>query len=65
MRLNPSKKICEEFRLSYELKGAQNAINFLSNYYGIRRMKIIVDGRKVGNNNDAVYCARKSMELGL
>ena len=52
----PSRKICEEFRLIYELKGAQKAIDMLSRYYGIRRMKIVVDGRKVGNSDYACYC---------
>ncbi len=51
----PPKKVREDFRLIYELKGAQKAVDMLSRYYGIRRMKIIVDGRKVGNSDDAVY----------
>jgi len=51
----PSRKVREEFRLIYELKGAQKAVDVLSRYYGIRRMKIIVDGRKVGNSDDACY----------
>ncbi len=51
----PSKKVREDFRLMYELKGAQKAVDMLSRYYGIRRMKIVVDGRKVGNRNDACY----------
>jgi len=51
----PSRKVREEFRLTYELKGAQKAVDMLSRYYGIRRMKIIVDGRKVGNSDDACY----------
>ena len=51
----PSKKVCEEFYLTYELKGAQKAVDYLSRYYGIRRMKIIVDGRRVGNNDEACY----------
>ena len=55
MSLIPSKKVREEFRLMYEFKGAQTAVNYLSRYYGIRRMKIVVDGRKVGNNDDACY----------
>ncbi len=54
-RAIPSKKVREEFRLTYELKGAQKAVNYLSRYYGIRRMKIVVDGRKVGNSYDACY----------
>ena len=55
MRLIPSRKVCEEFYLTYELKGAQKAVDVLSRYYGIRRMKIIVDGRRVGNNDKACY----------
>jgi len=55
MRLIPSKKVCEEFYLTYELKGAQKAIDIVSRYYGIRRMKVVVDGRKVGNGYEACY----------
>jgi len=51
----PTKRVCEEFRLIYELQGAQKAINFLARYYKIRRMKIIVDGRRVGNSDEASY----------
>lgn len=43
----PSKKVCEEFHLTYELKGAEKAVKVLTEFYGIRRMKIIVDGRRV------------------
>ena len=55
MRMIPSRKVCVEFFLTYELKGAQKAVNVLSRYYGIRRMKIVVDGRRVGNNDKACY----------
>ena len=55
IRMIPSRKVREDFRLTYELKGAQKAVDILSKYYGIRRMKIVVDGRKVGNSNDACY----------
>ena len=51
----PSKKVCREFRLIYELKGAQSGVDVLTEYYGIPRMKIILDGRKVGRGNDADY----------
>ena len=44
----PSRKVREEFRLTYELKGVQKAVDMLSRYYGIRRVKIVVDGRRVG-----------------
>jgi len=55
MRLIPSRKVCEEFYLTYELKGAQKAVDYLFRYYGIRRMRIVVDGRRVGNNEEACY----------
>ena len=42
IRMRPSRKVREEFRLIYELKGAQKAVDMLSRYYGIRRMKIVV-----------------------
>lgn len=45
----------ERFRLTYELKGAQRAVDLLARYYGIRRMKIVVDGRRVGNSDEALY----------
>jgi len=56
-RLNiiPSKRVREEFRLTYELKGAQKAVDFLARYYGIRHMRISVDGRRVGNGDEACY----------
>lgn len=60
MRLIPSKKVCEEFLLTYELKGCQKAVNLLIKYYGIRRMKIVVDGRRVGNGDEACYYENKA-----
>ena len=60
VRLIPPKPICEEFSLVYELEGAQKAINFLSKYYKIKRMKIIVDGRRVGRKNLACYLENNS-----
>lgn len=43
------------FHLTYELKDAQVGVNVLSKYYGIRRMKIVVDGRRVGRGSNACY----------
>ena len=43
----PSKKVCEKFHLTYELKGAQKGVNVLTEYYGIPKMKIILNGRRV------------------
>jgi len=57
MRLRiPPKKICERFLLIYELEGCQKAVNYLASYYGIRKMKIVLDGKKVGKKSwKAVY----------
>ncbi|MGQ9461047.1 MAG: hypothetical protein ACUVRA_07445 [Candidatus Bathyarchaeaceae archaeon] len=43
----PSKRACKRFLLIYELEGCQKAVNYLTKYYGIRKMKLIVDGRRV------------------
>ena len=51
----PSKRIREKFHLTYELKGAQKGVDVLTEYYGIRRMKIIVDGRRVMKACDCDY----------
>jgi len=45
----PSKRIRERFITTYELKGAQKAVDFLSEHYGVRRMRIILDGKRVGS----------------
>ena len=47
----PPKKVRERFLLIYELEGCQKAVDFLTEFYGIKRMKIVLDGRKVGNGN--------------
>jgi hypothetical protein len=51
----PRKKVRERFLLIYELEGCQKATDFLTEYYGIRRMKIVLNGRKVGNGDSACY----------
>jgi hypothetical protein len=51
----PSKRVRERFLLIYELEGCQKAINFLTKYYGITRIKIVFNGRKVGNNYLGCY----------
>ena len=51
----PSRKVCEEFHLTYELKGAQRGADVLAKYYGIRKMKLVLNGIKVGNGCDACY----------
>ena len=51
----PSKRICEKFHLTYELKGAQKAVEVLTEYYGMPKMKVIVDGRRVMRACEADY----------
>lgn len=51
----PPRKVRERFLLVYELEGCQKAVDFLTEYYKVRRMRIILDGRKVGNGNAAIY----------
>jgi len=45
----PPKSVRERFLITYELEGCQKAINFLTEYYEVRKMKIVLDGKKVGN----------------
>jgi len=56
----PSRKVRERFLLIYELEGCQKAINFLTEYYGVRRMRIVLNGRRVGNGDIAVYFENKA-----
>lgn len=56
----PSRRVCERFVLIYELEGCQKAVNFLTNYYGVRRMKVVIDGRKTGDGNTACYIENKA-----
>lgn len=56
----PSRKIRERFLLIYELEGCQRAVDFLTKHYGIRRMKIRLDGKKVGNRCIASYFQNKA-----
>jgi hypothetical protein len=51
----PPKKVRERFLLIYELEGCQKAVDLLTKYYGVRRMRIMLNGRKVGNGNIACY----------
>jgi len=56
MRLRlPSKNVCERFHLTYELQGAQKGANILTRYYRVRRMKVVVDGRRVTKGCLAEY----------
>jgi hypothetical protein len=51
----PPKNVRERFLLIYELEGCQKAVNFLTKYYGITKIKIVFNGRKVGNNYLGCY----------
>jgi len=56
----PHKRIREKFILKYDLEGCQKAVNFLTQYYSVRRMKIILNGKKVGNGYIAYYFENKA-----
>jgi len=51
----PSKRMCEKFHLTYELKGAEKAVKVLTEYYGTPKMKIIMNGRRVMRACEADY----------
>jgi hypothetical protein len=56
MRLRfPSRSVCERFHLTYELEGAQKGANLLTSYYRVKRMKVVVDGRRVSKGYYAEY----------
>lgn len=44
----------------YELEGCKKAVNFLTKHYRVRSMRIILNGRKVGNGDIAVYYQNKA-----
>lgn len=58
-RIFPRRKVCERFHLTYELKGAQKAVDYLCRYYQIRRMRIVLNGNRA-RNYLAVYGSNKS-----
>ena len=51
----PSKRIHEKFLIVYELKGCQKAVNLLTKYYGVRKMRIVLDGKRTGKTCIAFY----------
>jgi hypothetical protein len=53
----PPKKIREKFLIIYELKGCQEATYFLTEYYKVRRMRIILNGRMVPNKKSKRWVA--------
>jgi hypothetical protein len=44
----PPKRIRERFKIVYELEGAQRAVDYLCKFYKVRRMRVILDGKRVG-----------------
>lgn len=57
----PPKKEREKFLLIYELEGCQRAVDYLTEYYGVKKMKIILNGRRVGNGYEAQYFENKAL----
>jgi hypothetical protein len=51
----PPKRVRERFLIVYELKGCQKAVNFLTEHYEVRKMRIVLDSKKVGNNYWGFY----------
>src|SRR3972149_3732626 len=56
----PSKRVREEFKLVYELEGAQRGIDYLCKYYDVPRMRVVLNGKKVGNGDVACYFENKA-----
>ena len=56
----PRKKLREEFRLIYELHGAQKAVDYLSKYYGVKRMRIVLNGKRVGRGDSGFYLKNRA-----
>ena len=56
----PTKKVREKFLIIYELEGCRKATNFLTEYYGVKRMKIILDGKRVGKGYSGYYLKSKA-----
>ena len=56
MRINvPPKRVREKFLITYELYGAQKGVNCLTEYYHIRKMRIVLDGKRTGKSCVAFY----------
>jgi hypothetical protein len=56
----PPKRVREKFLIIYELKGCQKAVNYLTKYYSVRRIKLCLDGRKVGKRCVGLYLENKA-----
>jgi len=46
----PPKRIREKFLIIYELEGCQKGVNYLTKYYGVKSMRIFLNGQKVGKS---------------
>lgn len=53
----PPKRIRERFLIIYEREGCQRAVNYLTEYYGVRKMKVILDGKRVGRRKSNGWIA--------
>jgi len=56
----PPKRVQAKFLIIYELEGCQKAVNFLTKYYDVRKMRIVLDGKKVGKNYLGSYLKNTS-----
>ena len=56
----PPRKVRERFLLIYELEGCQKAVNYLTKYYRVRRMRIILNGKKVKKEWVAWYLENRA-----
>ena len=56
----PSKNVREKFLIIYELEGCQKGVDFLAQYYQVRRMKIILNGKKVARRCLGIYFQNKA-----
>jgi hypothetical protein len=53
----PPNRVREKFLIIYELEGCQKATDFLTEYYNVRRMRIILNGRVVGKKKSNSWIA--------
>lgn len=58
----PPKRVRGNFLIIYELKGCQKAVNYLTKYYCVKRMIIVLDGKSVGKkkSNNWIACYFKN-----
>jgi len=56
----PPKRTRERFHIIYELEGCRKAVDFLTEYYCVGRLEIILNGHKVGNRYYACYLENKA-----